>query len=410
MGTNDDPLRIDDSIASSDNICATQKEEIQKNQLLIQRQTETIAKLRGQIQNLTKQLSILTNDVALEIQAQAYGLYTPTYVFANSDLYKDKLKYIRDQQKEMISKKMACSGVTNWVVNGSNKEGAQMVSDFQTLLLTAFNSQCDDIISHITIANHAKSIERIKKLADSIEKLGRTMQITISPRYIQWRIEEANLSLDFAQKKQEEKERLKELRERQREEAKAQKEIEEARKKLEKEQLHYKNALQAVIELLKKNPNDSELLKKQAAIENNISETDKAIRDVDYRQANIRAGYVYVISNIGAFGENVFKIGMTRRLDPMDRIDELGDASVPFNFDVHALIFTEDAPALEAALHNAFERQKINKINSRREFFKISLSEIKKVVRENYDKTVEWIDVPPAEQYRQSILLAEGDL
>ncbi|MBQ7916373.1 MAG: GIY-YIG nuclease family protein, partial [Firmicutes bacterium] len=126
-------------------------------------------------------------------------------------------------------------------------------------------------------------------------------------------------------------------------------------------------------------------------------------KNVDYREANKRAGYVYVISNIGAFGDDVYKIGMTRRLDPMERIDELGDASVPFDYDVHALIFSDDAPALESALHNAFEANKVNKINSRREFFKISLNEIKAVVAKNFDKTVEWIDVPEAEQYRLSI-------
>lgn len=401
-------MSINDS-SLTDNL-ETQKETIEKNRLLIQRQTATIAKLKESIQNLSAQLSALTNDIALEINAQTYGLYTPSYVFANSDLYKEKLKYVRNQQKEMISKKTACTGVKNWVVNGSNKEGAKMVSDFQTLLLTAFNTQCDEVISHITIANHSASLEKIYKLANSIAKLGQTMQIEISPRYIQWRIEEANLALDFAQKKQEEKERIKELREQQREEAKAQKEIAEARKKLEKEHSHYQNALDAIIALLEKKPDDVELLKKKATIENNISETQRAIEDVDYRQANIRAGYVYVISNIGAFGEDVYKIGMTRRLDPMDRIDELGDASVPFNFDVHALIFTEDAPALEAALHTAFERQKLNKINSRREFFKVSLSEIKRVVRENFDKTVEWIDVPPAEQFRQSLEIEQGQL
>ena len=123
---------------------------------------------------------------------------------------------------------------------------------------------------------------------------------------------------------------------------------------------------------------------------------------------NQRAGYVYIISNIGAFGENVYKIGMTRRLDPMDRIDELGDASVPFKFDVHAMIFSEDAPGLEAALHNAFADKKLNFVNQRREFFNVSLDEIKKVVRDNYDKSVEFIETPPAEQYRESLLLREA--
>lgn len=130
--------------------------------------------------------------------------------------------------------------------------------------------------------------------------------------------------------------------------------------------------------------------------------------DVEYREANQRAGYVYVISNIGAFGENVYKIGMTRRLDPMDRIDELGDASVPFKFDVHAMIFSDGAPKLEAALHNAFADKKLNFVNQRREFFNVSLEEIKQVVRDNFDKSVEFVEIPPAEQYRESLLLREA--
>ena len=137
-------------------------------------------------------------------------------------------------------------------------------------------------------------------------------------------------------------------------------------------------------------------------MEEKIEDTEKAIKDVDYREANKRAGYVYIISNIGAFGENVYKIGMTRRLDPMERVYELGDASVPFNFDVHAMIFSDDAPKLENALHKAFEDRKLNMVNQRREFFNVTLDEIKKVVKENYDKTVEFIDLPEAEQYRVS--------
>ena len=133
-----------------------------------------------------------------------------------------------------------------------------------------------------------------------------------------------------------------------------------------------------------------------------IEEVDAAVKDVDYREANERAGFVYVISNIGSFGEGVYKIGMTRRLDPMERVRELGDASVPFSFDVHALIFCDDAPKLEAALHREFEDRKVNLVNQRREFFRVSIEEIEEVVKKNYDKTVDFVSVPDAEQYRES--------
>ena len=280
-----------------------------------------------------------------------------------------------------------------------------MVKDMQKLLLRAFNTECDSIISKVRVSNYDRCVSRMEKARDTISKCASSMSIQIDDLYLNLKKRELALALDYAQEKEKEKERLKELRAQQREEAKAQKEIEEARKKLEKEQMHYQNALSTLSAQIQNDPQNPDLIAKKEELEAQIADTQKAIENVDYREANKRAGYVYVISNIGAFGEDIYKIGMTRRLDPMDRVNELGDASVPFNFDVHALIFTEDAPGLETALHNAFEDRKVNKINPRREFFHVTLDEIKKVVRENFDKTVEWVDVPEAEQYRQSALL-----
>ena len=142
--------------------------------------------------------------------------------------------------------------------------------------------------------------------------------------------------------------------------------------------------------------------------EEQLQKLEGELKEVDYREANQKAGYVYVISNIGSFGEGVYKIGMTRRLNPMERVDELGDASVPFKFDVHAMIFSDDAPKLETALHHAFEGKKVNMVNNRREFFRVSLDEIKEVVKKNFDKTVEFVDIPDAEQYRQSVLIQKS--
>lgn len=340
-----------------------------------------------------------------EVSMQEYGLYRPSYIFANSDLYKENLITVRQQQKEAIKYGTACTGNMNWTVNGNAIQGRKMVVDMQKLLLRAFNVECDDIVDHVKVSNFDKSLERINKSATQISKLGTIMAVAITPYYVNLKIDELRLALDFEQKKQEEKERIKEARAQQREDARVQKEIEEARKKLQKEQMHYQNALMSILNQLTRDPDNTDLLLKKQELEESVQDTNRAIADVDYREANRRTGYVYIISNIGAFGENVYKIGMTRRLEPMERIDELGGASVPFNFDVHALIFTDDAPGLEAALHKAFEAKKINKINPRREFFKVSLDEIKSEVRKNFDKTVEWLDVPEAEQYRQSLLI-----
>lgn len=133
-----------------------------------------------------------------------------------------------------------------------------------------------------------------------------------------------------------------------------------------------------------------------------LDKLDKDEKAIDYREKNAKAGYVYIISNIGAFGDGVYKIGMTRRLEPEERIDELSGAAVPFNFDIHAMIFSDNAPDLEAKLHKHFEKDRVNKINGRKEFYRTNIDEIEKVVKANYDKTIEINKVPEAEQYRES--------
>jgi len=244
----------------------------------------------------------------------------------------------------------------------------------------------------------------MRRSYDALNKMNSKNAVYISQEYLDLKIQELQLAYEYAQKKQEEKEEQRRIRELMREEARLQQEIEEARKDIEKEQKHYGNAL---IKLCKQIESCDEiekaaLLEKKEEIEKHLTELDKAIKDIDYREANKRAGYVYIISNIGSFGENIYKIGMTRRLDPMERVNELGGASVPFKFDVHAMIFSDDAPTLETALHHAFENKKVNMINGRREFFNVSIEEIEKVVKANYDKFVEFVKIPQAEQYRES--------
>lgn len=342
-----------------------------------------------------------------ELLVQEFGLYKPQFEFASALDYKEELAKVRSLQKELIKNKNAVSGNVNWQVNGSAAKGKKMVGDTQKLLLRAFNNECDDIVAKVKYTNFDASLDRIYKSAETISKLGSIMDIAVTRRYIDAKVKELRLAFEYQQKKQEEKEALKAAREEQREQAKIQKEIEEQKKKIEKEQTHYQTAYAKLLKQISENPDNAELMEKKTELENHLNDIDKALADIDYRQANMKAGYVYIISNIGAFGENVYKIGMTRRLDPQERIDELGDASVPFRFDVHAMIFSDDAPALENALHHAFEDKKVNMVNHRREFFNVTLDEIKEVVKKNFDKTVEFVDVPDAEQYRISQKLKE---
>lgn len=389
------------------------KKQIEKFQQEKTSITSRIAELNNKIADLgktvkDKQKQIISLDE--EILVQEFGLYTPQFEFATALDYKEELAKIRALQKDLIKNKLAVTGSTDWTVNGNKTKGRKMISDTQKLLLRAFNTECDEIVNKIKYTNFDASLNKMYKSSETISKLGTVMNISITQKYLDAKVKELRLAFEYQQKKQEEKEAMKAAREAQREQAKVQRELEEQQKKFEKEQTHYQTAYEHIISQLQQKPDDIDLLNKKSELENKLSDIDKALSDIDYRQANMKAGYVYVISNIGAFGENVFKIGMTRRLNPQERVDELGDASVPFKFDVHAMIFSDDAPALEAALHRAFEDKKVNMVNQRREFFNVTIDEIKKVIRENYDKTVEFVDVPDAEQYRISKKMREKNI
>ena len=256
--------------------------------------------------------------------------------------------------------------------------------------------------------------KRIKKTFERLNKLNESNRVELTEEYLDYKLLELEMVYEYQVKKQEEKEEQKRIREEMREEAKMKKELEEAKKNTLKDISHFKKALDALNKQLNSDRLSEEELHnlkvKKEELENKINDLNKTLEDIDYRQANQKAGYVYIISNIGAFGKDIYKIGMTRRLEPMDRVDELGDASVPFNFDVHAMIFSEDAPKLENALHKAFENRKLNMVNSRREFFNVTLEEIEKVIKDNFDKTVEFVREPKAEQYRESLKIREASI
>lgn len=349
-----------------------------------------------------------------EILLQDYALYKPRYSFCSSDEYKNRLYIIRQQQKDMIksgaalilSARHGWSYSNNLQVSGPNPK---MIQDISKLILRAFNCECEEIVDKVKYHNFEASLKRMSASRDAISKLGVSLGISISPSYYASKVDELTLALEYQQKKQQEQERQKEIREQMREEARLQRELEEARRVSEKEQSHYLNALSRLeTQILHAEESEKDILElRKKEIQEKLDAVTKALKEIDYREANQRAGYVYIISNVGSFGENVYKIGMTRRLNPTERIDELGDASVPFDFDVHAMIFSDDAPALEAALHKAFEDRKVNLVNPRREFFYVTLAEIKEEIRKHYDKTAEFIEFADAEQYRISKKIRE---
>lgn len=367
-------------------------DEISKQKSLILAYNDEINELNSNIKDLKKDIITFSD----EILVQDFGLYEPRYSFINADAYKAELTNIRNKQKAMIK-------------DGSAAQGRKMIKDMQKLLLRAFNSECDEIINKVKYNNYDTSVKKMERSFNAIAKLGITMSISITSNYYDLKIQELQLALEYQIQKQREKEEKAELRAQQREEARLQKELKEQRKNIDKERKHYEQALSNINKQISSSSDENieELNKKKEEIIQSLSDIDTKIKDIDYREANQKAGYVYIISNIGSFGEGIYKIGMTRRLNPQERVDELGDASVPFKFDVHAMIFSEDAPTLEAKLHRAFEDRKLNLVNQRREFFKVSLDEIKEVVKNNFDKTVEFVEVPDADQYRISLKLRE---
>lgn len=283
-----------------------------------------------------------------------------------------------------------------------------MVSDMKKLLLRSFNNECDYCVDNVKFNNVENHRQRIDKSFDAVKKLGRILDAQITEEYKQLKLDELHVAFEYQLAKQQEKEELRRLREEQREQQKVGQEIKAAREKIAKEKKHFSAALADLATKLAKSTDATDRLYievKMAEVQSKFQALEDEEKVVDYREKNAKAGYVYIISNVGSFGDNVFKIGMTRRLDPYERAYELGDASVPFTFDVHAMIFSDDAPSLEAKLHKHFESKRINRINSRKEFFRGDIQEIEDVLRQHYDRVFDLVPHAPAEEYRESLKL-----
>ena len=251
--------------------------------------------------------------------------------------------------------------------------------------------------------NYSRIEDRIRSAFKAINKLGEAQTSYISLEYRDLKFEELRLVHEYQEKLQAEKEEQYRIREQMREEARAQRELEKAQQEAEKEEKRYQKALDRArreIEIAtgeKHNTLEFEIERLNELLLEAQANKERAMS----RAQMTRSGHVYIISNIGSFGEHVYKIGMTRRLDPEDRVRELGGASVPFRFDIHAMIYSEDAPTLENALHQMFEKRSVNRINARKEFFNVSLEEIEEIVRKQ-DVNAEFIRIPPAEEFRKT--------
>jgi len=337
-----------------------------------------------------------TGDVVLlddERVLQDVGIYRYHHPLENALSYEERLSKLGARIAEMVKNDAAIEKSTMFTFDGSLAKGRMMSRDLAKLMLRAYNAEAENVVRSLRAGNPKTAKMRLEASRTAIAKLGKMMEMHISDTFHELRIEEIELTADYLMKKQEEREAQREERERLREERKVAQELAAERERLEKERRHLATALASLQSSGSSDPN----------LERKLAELDNAIAQNDYRAANIRAGYVYVISNRGALGEHVVKIGLTRRLEPLERINELGDASVPFRFDVHALYFSEDAVTLENELHEHFAKRRVNHANLRREFFFATPVEVRAALAEKVGNLLEFAEHAEATEYLQSV-------
>jgi hypothetical protein len=306
-----------------------------------------------------------------------------------------KLKELRQRTRAMIKNDQAAT--CDYVEEERREAAIEFVID-------AFNGKVDSIMARSKADNFGTLYEEMVSAFAIVNKNGKAFRnARILPGFLETRVEELRWAVVIHELREREQEEQRRIKEQIREEEKARREYERAQKEAAKEEDVIRRAMAKAQQEIAQ-ATDAQRLKYEAQLQELglrlLAAEEKNRRALSMAQQTKR-GHVYVISNIGSFGEDVFKIGLTRRLEPLDRIRELGDASVPFDFDVHALIVSEDAPALERALHRHFLNAQLNKVNPRKEFFHATLTTIREEV-ERLDIQASWTMAAAATQYRES--------
>lgn len=321
---------------------------------------------------LKSELAIFDERLALA----ELGVYEPHFDFGDSEAFKAAIKHTRDDQKDMVKRKAAVFGTKEWTVDGSVKKGETMINRAVRITLRAFNNECEAAIANTRWNNVQAMEKRIVRARDAIDKLNASNNVIISEDYLGAKLRELRLTHEYREQLKVERDERAEASRMEREEKRL---LQEA-KAAQKEEDRYQKMLEKARAELGVITSDAHRAKVQE-LEALLAEAHSKSERAQAMAEKTKSGFVYVISNIGSFGDDVVKIGLTRRLDPSDRVRELGDASVPFLFDTHAMIYSEEAPALETALHTEFASQRINAANMRKEFFKVTLSEVEEAVQ-----------------------------
>lgn len=277
-------------------------------------------------------------------------------------------------------------------------------------VLDAFNGKVDTALAKVKHDNYGKLEAEMKDAFGLVNGNGHAFRnARITDEYLQARLDELKWAVATNELKLQEREEQRKIKEAIREEEKARREMEKAIKEAEKEEKMLQKAMEKARQELSKASEEEKLKfeEKLAALQTQLEEAEAKNQRAISMAQQTRCGHVYIISNIGSFGDDVYKIGLTRRLEPMDRIRELGDASVPFDFDVHAMIYSEDAPKLEKDLHRIFESHQVNKVNYRKEFFRAGITDIKEQIDE-MGIEAHWTMKAEAKEYRETLAIQQG--
>lgn len=323
-----------------------------------------------------------------------------TYSYETSKEFEDQLKEIRRKQKVIVKNKEAIIHDQEWTVEGSSSRGNKLMKDISNLALMSFNDYCDTLIVKLKYSGIDKVKDNITNKYNKINRLLKSFCSRISVDLLKLKFEEADLKCGWLRKKEEEKEEIKRKEAEIKEQLKLEEEINKAKEKIQYEQSQYNSEIVRLQEqLINEKGNNKVIMKQLAKLQDKVSKLEEKKKDVLNRQINKKAGWIYIISN--PLLDGVVKIGVTRRLNAMDRINELGSASVPFKFKVHSIIFSEDAFKLEHDLHIAFNDYRVNKVNKQKEHFRVSLDAVKEEVLK-HNPTATFIDNPTVDEYELS--------
>jgi hypothetical protein len=328
------------------------------------------------------------------------GVYEPHFDFTDSEEYKKAILATREAQKIMVSDKTAVVCARRWSVDGSAAKGLTMTDRNIRLTLRAFNNECDAAIANVRWSNAIAMEKRILNAQTQIDKQNATNATSITEEYVKLKLRELSLTHEHREKLKAERDERAEKARLAREEQKLIRDTERA----EEEEAQYQRLLDKAKAEAQSidGPRLDAFADQIRMLEQDLAKAHAKVLRAQAMAEKTRSGYVYIISNIGSFGDDIVKIGLTRRLDPADRIRELGDASVPFIFDTHAVIYSDDAPAWERAIHTEFERTRVNVQNRRKEFFRAKLDDVEATVKRLAPDAPVFKDIE-AQDYRETL-------